>query len=140
MAEPVGFAASLVTLLQVVAVAYELGQRIQHAPAELARVASQLKLVHTELHLLSQLETPSSMSSSTWNLPEEILNNLSNSLTLARNTIYAVNDACNRHTKRKPFGFRIYWVFLGRATVNALLDDLRRTECSLTVVLNLLVL
>jgi hypothetical protein len=138
--EPVGFAASLVTLLQIVGVAYELGLRIQHAPAQLARVTSQLTLLHTELHLLSQLEHSSSLSSSTWRLPEEILTNLSKSLLSAQKTIFAVSDACNRQTKQKPFGSRIYWAFLGRATVAALLDDLRRTECSLTVVLNLLVL
>ena|SRR2546423_14293532 len=78
--EPVGFSASLVTLLQVVSVAYELGQRIQHAPVELARVTSQLTILHTELHLLSSLEKPSSSSSSTWQLPEEIVTNLNNSL------------------------------------------------------------
>jgi hypothetical protein len=138
--DPVGFSASLVTLLQVVSVAYELGQRIQHAPVELARVTSQLTILHTELHLLSSLEKSSASSSSAWQLPEEIVTNLSNSLSSARQTIYAISDACNRQIKQKPFGLRIYWAFLGRATVTALLDGLRRTECSLTVVLSLLVL
>jgi hypothetical protein len=135
--EPIGLAASLVTLLEVVGVACKLCDRIQHAPEELSRVTSQLSVIHTELHLLKELEG-SSLSTSTWYLSQDVRIELSQSLGSVRQTIFAIKDACDRYTKQNKFGSRVYWAFLGRATVNKLLNDLRKSECSLTVVLNLL--
>jgi hypothetical protein len=135
--DPIGLAASLVTLLEVVGVACKLCHRIQHAPEELSRVTSQLSVIHTELHLLKELEE-SSLSASTWHLSQDVRIELSQSLGSVRQTIFAINDACDRYTRQNKFGSRVYWAFLGRVTVNKLLNDLRKSECSLTVVLNLL--
>jgi ankyrin repeat protein len=136
----IGIAASLATLIKVVGVAFELTERIQNAPRELGKVSAQLQSVQVQLHLLDELQKQSPSTSIRTQLPQETQLTLTKAIQTARVTIYAINDACIRRTSSKGVKARLHWAFLGRSTVTHLLDELRRTESSLSLVLNLLTL
>ena len=137
--EAVGGAASLIALINAIStaakVSIEAYQNIQDAPAELAQFVAQLLLVKVELEQLNSSEPQVYQ----WLTTPELMAGLRATSENIQLTLAALHRACpSVHHGKRSIPNRLRWAYLERPAVERLFSQLKRTESSLNVILNLL--
>ncbi|KIW23490.1 uncharacterized protein PV07_11683 [Cladophialophora immunda] len=130
MMEPIGGAASIVTLIDVVKGAIKFLQRFREAPLKIEKSAHQVQQLVILLETLPEVQGSINDGGS-------IAKSCATMLEACRHDIASLKDTLASITKGRHHG-RIHWALVGQAKAKELTTELAHVESSLTLVLGIL--
>jgi DNA-binding transcriptional ArsR family regulator len=138
--DPIGSAASLITLLQTVAITAKavtsFCRRVHDAPVELAALAVRLLVLQAELDALKYVQ---GLDVDKF-LPEETRVLIMSALIKVDETINEIHEVCTRALGKVGVRGRLRWALLDHKTAKQHLERLRSVEATLTLLLQVLVM